>query len=52
MHWTDIDRFIRSLRHYRLTKQQIKTLRGQALNGDLAGAQKGLMKEVAKHASN
>ena len=52
MHIQEIDRFIGSLRHYRLTKQQIKTIRGQALAGDLAGAQKGLMKVVAKNASN
>ncbi len=48
----EIDRFIGSLKHYRLTKQQLKTLRGQALAGDLTGAQKGLMKAVTKNASN
>lgn len=37
-------KFIRSLRHYPLTRQQIKTLRGQALSGDVAGAIKGLRK--------
>lgn len=52
MHKHEIDSFIGSLKHYRLTKQQIKTLRGQALAGDLAGAQKGLQKVVAKHANN
>ena len=35
-------KFIRSLRHYPLTRQQVKTLRGQALSGDVAGAIKGL----------
>lgn len=52
MHIYEIDSFIRSLKQYRLTKQQIKTLRGQALSGDLAGAQKGLKKAVANYASN
>ena len=52
MHIQEIDRFIGSLKQYRLTKQQLKTLRGQALAGDLAGAQKGLMKAVSKNASN
>lgn len=37
-------KFIRSLRHYPLTRQQIKTLRGQALSGDVAGAVKGFRK--------
>lgn len=48
----EIDSFIGSLKHYRLTKQQVKTLRGQALAGDLAGAKKGLKKAVAKNANN
>lgn len=52
MHIYEIDSFIRSLKHYRLTKQQIKTLRGQALSGDLAGAQKGLERTVTKNAHN
>ena len=52
MHIHEIDRFIGSLKHYQLTKQQIKTLRGQALAGDLAGAQKGLKKAVANNAGN
>ncbi len=52
MHIQEIDRFISSLKHYRLTKQQIKTLRGQALAGNLAGAKKGLLKAVRKHANN
>ena len=40
----DIYKFIRGLRKYDLTKQQRKTLRGQALSGDLIGAKKGLEK--------
>lgn len=36
--------FVKSLRNSGLTKQQIKTLRGQALSGDLDGARKGLFK--------
>ena len=52
MHLYEIDSFIRSLKSFGLTKQQIKTLRGQALTGDLAGAQKGLERMVTKNASN
>lgn len=37
-------KFVRSLRNYPLTRQQVKTLRGQALSGDVAGAIKGLQK--------
>lgn len=48
----EIDSFIGSLKHYRLTKQQIKTLRGQALAGDLEGAKKGLVRVVEKTARN
>lgn len=38
--------FIRELKKYRgiLPRNTIKTLRGQALNGDLEGAKKGLEK--------
>lgn len=45
-----IDFFIESLKSYRdiLTKQQIKTLRGQAIHGDLDGAKKGLKKLVER----
>ncbi len=52
MSYHDIDQFFISLKQGKLTKQQLKTLRGQALAGDLAGAKKGLMKVVAKNASN
>ena len=46
------EQFIRRLklytRHRGLTIQQLRTLKGQALNGDLEGAEKGLRKLV-KH---
>lgn len=38
----DIKRFLRRLKACSLTRQQIKTLRGQALAGDIDGAIKGL----------
>ena len=43
-------RFIKGLKDYRglLPRQVIKTLRGQALAGDMKGAKKGLKKEVNK----
>lgn len=44
----ETQRFIRCLRFYRLTSQQRKTLRGQALAGNLAGAKAGLQKIVRK----
>ena len=37
-----IKRFLRQLKDQGLTRQQIKTLRGQALSGDIDGAIKGL----------
>ncbi len=42
----DIQKFLRLLRNHRrtLTRQQIKTIRGQALAGDVEGAAKGLSK--------
>ena len=49
---TEIERFIRNLKHYPITKQQVKTLRGQALTGDLVGAQNGLERTIAKHEYN
>jgi hypothetical protein len=44
MNYVEINRFIKRLEHYkgRIPTHQIKTLRGQALAGDLAGAKKGL----------
>jgi len=43
--------FINSLKKYReiLSKQVIKTLRGQDLSGNLEGAKKGLQKGVGVH---
>jgi len=40
--------FIRSLRYYRLTSQQRKTLRGQALAGNLPAAKAGLHRIVKR----
>lgn len=37
-----VEAFIKSLKEADLTRQQIKTLRGQALSGDVSGAIKGL----------
>lgn len=44
------DSFIKSLRQYRgrLSREQIKTLRGQALKGDIDGAMRGLGKMLLK----
>jgi len=44
MAWAQADRFVRDLRQYRnrLTIQQLRTIRGQALRGDIDGARKGL----------
>ena len=39
-----INRFLRQLKDQGLTRQQIKTLRGQALSGDIYGAINGLKK--------
>ena len=47
-----LDSFLRSLKHYGLTKQQIKTIRGLALSGNLSGAQKGLERMVMRHEHN
>lgn len=48
----DIKRFVIELKKYRgiLSKQTIKTLRGQALSGNLEGARKGL-KKITKEVS-
>ena len=44
MNYPEINRFVKRLSAYkgRIPPQQLKTLRGQALAGDVAGAQKGL----------
>jgi hypothetical protein len=44
----EIQEFIRSLRYYRLTSQHRKTLRGQALAGNLPAAKAGLHRIVKK----
>ena len=44
----EVQAFIHSLRYHRLTSQQRKTLRGQALAGNLLAAQAGLRKIVSK----
>jgi len=46
MSYVLINRYVKSLKKYnsQLTNQQIKTLRGQALCGDLEDAEKGLEK--------
>lgn len=48
---TEIDIFVESLKRQTLTNQQIKTLRGQALAGDLEGASKGLAKIIKQNSS-
>ena len=40
----EVSKFIRLLKKYKLSKQQRKTLKGQAISGDLEGAKKGLAK--------
>lgn len=44
----EIQEFIRSLRYHRLTSQQRKTLRGQALAGNLPAAKAGLHRIMKK----
>lgn len=41
---TELTKFIKQLKQSNLTLQQFKTLKGQALSGDIAGAEKGLHK--------
>lgn len=38
----EVSKFIKCLKTLNLTKQQKRTLKGQALSGDLEGAKKGL----------
>lgn len=49
----EINRFVKHLKKYqnRLSKHQLKTLRGQALSGNLAGAKKGLTKLLNREQS-
>lgn len=46
----EIQRFLETLEKYRrlLTRQEVKTIRGQALSGDLDGAKRGFTKLVAR----
>ncbi len=44
----EVQEFVRSLRYYRLTSQQRKTLRGQALAGNLPAAKVGLHRIVKR----
>jgi len=44
----EIQEFIRFLRYHRLTSQQRKTLRGQALAGNLPAAKAGLHRIMKK----
>lgn len=46
MAYAGANAFIRELKKYRdtLTPQQIRTLKGQALAGDVQGAEKGLQR--------
>lgn len=48
MHYKELTMFIKNLKDYKLTKQQRKTLKGQVLAGDLAGAKKGLERLTVK----
>lgn len=48
----ETDRFIEALKFYELTAQQRKTLRGQAIAGDLEGAQKGLQTILDRRENN
>ena len=48
MSMDEVQSFIQSLRHHRLTSQQRKTLRGQALAGNLQAARTGLQKIMSK----
>lgn len=41
---THITKFIKNLKQSDLTPHQFKTLKGQALSGDITGARKGLNK--------
>lgn len=46
----EINAFLNELKLYRvaLSKRSLKTIRGQAINGDLIGAKKGLRKLLKK----
>lgn len=46
MRYLRANQFLNTLREHldEMTRQEFKTLRGQALSGDIAGAEKGLQK--------
>ena len=48
MKMNEVQAFIRTVKYHRLTSQQRKTLRGQALAGNLSAAQAGLRKMESK----
>ena len=48
----EMQEFLRTLKYHRLTSQQRKTLRGQALAGTLMAAQAGLRKIESKGAQH
>jgi len=52
--YQEINVFIKTLKRQigKLSKQQIYTLKGQALSGDLDGAKKGLVKLASNYQSN
>lgn len=54
MNYALINQFVKSLKTHqnKLSKQQMKTLRGQALSGDLEGAYKGLKKIMKRTVPN
>ena len=51
-HDMEVNLFIKSLMNFGLSKQQIKTLRGQALAGNLEDARKGLVRLMKKQKTN
>ena len=46
---TELTKFIKRLKQSNLTPQQSKTLKGQALSGDIVGAEKGLNKIMRRN---
>ena len=52
MDTNETKQFIRQLRSANLTSQERKTIRGQALSGDLIGAKKGLKRIQRKDNEN
>lgn len=49
---TETGAFIKQLKLAPITKQQRRTLRGQAIAGDLSGAQKGLSRVLLRKREN